>query len=707
MTKRGAVDTAPPIAKRIPYARSLHGKRWLDNYHWLRAEHWEHCIENPDELPSDIKDYLLAENNWFDQCMADTSDLQAALTNEMRARIIDLDQSLPDVIGPWCYIERYEAGDEHPRYYRYPKPHVTADCLTIEEESMQVLVDFNVQASGHEYYDPGDCEHSPQHGYLAWSEDTKGSERYQLRVRNLTTGSDEDTIKNIYSMAWASESVLFYTRLDDTLRPNRVYRHTVGAPVSEDVLVYEESDIRFHCSVWLSASAEYIFISSDMDDQSEVWFISTKDSSGTARVIQKRQEGIEYSVEHQGSCFFIMTNADDAYDFKIVTAPCASPQRENWNDWLIHRPGVMLLEFFTCKQWTIWLERTNALPRICFCKSSHHPCKPQILAFSEEAYALSLEPLAEYDTSEFRFSIETPSMPAQTWSFNMDSGKRTLLKQDVLPNGHDSRDYIVKRLYAPAMDDEQIPVTLIYRKSFTHDATAPCLLSAYGAYGDSMPASFDSNVLSLVDRGFVYAIAHVRGGQEKGRRWYDAARGIKKQNTFDDTIAVAQYLIATSHTGKQRIVLSGGSAGGLTVGAVINQCPDLWAGAVADVPFVDALNSLIDDTLPLTPGEWAQWGNPLESQKIFDAIRSWSPYDNISNRQYPPMLVTAGVSDPRVTYWEPAKWVARHRHIRDDKNLLLLRTNMGSGHFGITGRYASLEDDAISYAFAIKVTRQP
>ena len=359
MTNTKRPDNSPPIAKRIAHERTLHGESWIDHYHWLRAENWQDCIENPDELASDIKDYLLAENDWFKRCMADTLDLQTELLKEMRGRIIDLDQSLPDISGPWCYVERYEADDEYPRYYRYPKPATNCDEQTIDKRFMQLLIDFNLQASGYEYYDPGDYEHSPEHGFLAWSADTQGSERYQLRVRNLATGADEDEIHDIHSIAWASETVLFYTKIDDDLRPSRVYRHTLGTLASDDVLVYEETDARFYCTVWASASAKYIFINSDMDDQSEVWFIPSEDISAAARVIQGRQQGIEYSVEHQGNRFLIVTNADDAQDFKIVSVPCDSPQRENWVDCLAHRPGVMVLDFFVCKDWLLWLERTE------------------------------------------------------------------------------------------------------------------------------------------------------------------------------------------------------------------------------------------------------------------------------------------------------------------------------------------------------------
>lgn len=687
----------PPIARRVAHPRTLHGQTWIDHYHWLRADNWQECVDDPAALPDNISDYLHAENTWFDHCMASTASLQAKLVSEMRGRIQDVDQSLPDEEGSWCYQECYEQGDEYPRYFRYPRG--TAP----EDNSRQLLIDFNLEAALHDYFDQGDVEYSPAHSHLAWSADTNGSERYQLRIRNLTTGLDEDFIDDVYSVSWGNADFLFYTRVDADYRPSSVYRHYLGTSSDDDVLVFEEADKRFYCSVWTSLSGHYVFIGSDMNDQSEVWTISTADITAIPTVIEPRAENIEYSVEHQGDRFLILTNADNAEDFKIVTTKCSTPGRDNWIDWLAHRSGVMVLDLYAYKDWTMWLERENALPRICYCRSAEPSSKVIRLEFEQEAYALSLEPLMEFDQSVFRVSFESPSTPAKTYGFDMQDGSRILLKEDVLPGGHNSDDYVVQRVFAPAVDGESVPVTLLYHKNTAINGSAPCFLTAYGAYGSSVPADFSSSCLSLVDRGFVYAVAHVRGGQEKGRAWYDAARGICKQNTFDDVVAVARYLIDQTYTGEGQIILSGGSAGGLMVGAVINQTDELWAGAIADVPFVDALNTLIDETLPLTPGEWSQWGNPLDSRSAFDAIRNYSPYDNVQARPYPPMLVTAGVSDPRVTYWEPAKWVAQHRHVRSDEALLVFKTNMSSGHFGATGRYASLQDEAIEQAFALKV----
>lgn len=697
----------PPVANRIAHERQLHGVSWTDFYHWLRADNWQDCVDDPSVLPKPIKDYLNAENQWFEHVMSDTTDMQATLMAEMRGRIQDIEQFLPDEHGRWCYVERYEEGDEYPRYYRYAKDDSrVGNKLTdsnVNPSAMQLLINFNEEASRHEYFDSGSCIQSPDHAYLAWSADTQGSERYTLRLRNLMSGQDEDTIENLYEADWAGSQFIFYTQIDDNHRPSRVYRHRVGTESVDDVLVYEEKDPRFFCSVWTCSSEQYVFISADMNDQSEVWYIPMLDVTAMPVLIEARTEGIEYSVEHQGDRFLILTNADNAVDFKIVTAPCASPERANWTDWLPSRPGIMTLDVYASKNWIMWMERVEALPRICYCHVSESADACRRLDFEQEAYALSLDPLFEFDKDSFRFSFESPSTPAQTYLFDMPISTRTLLKEDVIPSGHNVGDYRVRRLSANALDGESIPVTLLYHGDTALDGSAPCLLTAYGAYGSSEPASFSSTRLSLVDRGFVFAIAHVRGGQEKGRAWYDAARGEHKHNTFDDVVCVAQHLIKQRFTGPERIVLSGASAGGLMVGAVLNQTEKLWAGAIADVPFVDALNTLIDESLPLTPGEWSQWGNPVSSIEAFYVIKGYSPYDNVLPRRYPHMMVTAGVSDPRVTYWEPAKWVAQHRHQRDDDNVLILKTHMNTGHFGVTGRYASLQDEVLEQAFALKV----
>ena len=679
-----------PTAQTRPVTRSAHGQTWVDDYDWLRAENWQACVRDPQQLPADIRHYLEAENAWYDEHMAATQALQQTLVDEMKSRMAPDDESVPLADGAWRYWHRYREGDEHPVYLRGAR----------DGDDEQMLLDLNEQAKGTEYFDVGDVDHSPDHRWLAWSADTNGSEYYRLAIRDLDTGQDVEFIDDVGSVTWGSSTTLFYSRVDEHHRPSRIYRHELGTDPANDVLVHDEPDPRFFCSVWTSRSQAFVFISINMNDQSEIRFIPTDQLLSEALTIEPRREGLEYDVEHQGDQFIILTNADSATDFKIVTTPVDTPGQAHWRDLVAHQPGRMVLSIAAYRDWLLWMEREDALPRLRF---AGHDGQSGSLAFEEQAYALSLRPELEYDAQTFRYGYESPATPSQVFSYDLVSGERSLLKTQRIPAGHDPADYRVARIQATSADGELVPVTLLHHRDTPIDGSAPCLLYGYGSYGATMPASFSIGRLSLVDRGFVHAIAHVRGGQEKGRAWYEAAKFGGKTRTFDDFIAAGQCLVSQGYTASGKIVIEGASAGGLLVGAVLNREPHLWGGAIADVPFVDMLNTILDDTLPLTPGEWSQWGNPIESRQAFDDIRSYSPYDNVQARAYPPMLVTAGVSDPRVTYWEAAKWVARHRALRDDENLLLLKTNMSSGHFGETGRYGRLADTARNQAFAIKV----
>ena len=679
-----------PLAGKRPTTATAHGVTLRDDFAWLRADNWQEAMRDPAKLPSDIADYLTAENGYYDAAMADTADLQTALIAEMRGRIKEDDTSVPRKNGAYAYVMRYSEGAEHPVYIRTPR----------NGGDEVVLLDVNAEAAAHEYFDLGAVAVSPDHGVLAWKADTTGSEFFALRLRDTTTGQDSATqIADVGSVAWANESTLFYVRVDAQHRPNKVFRHTIGSDPADDVLVYEEKDPRYFVGVSRLRSGAYVQIATGMNDENEVWVIPTATPDAQPALIAARTEGLEYEIDHQGDQFVILTNAGGAVDFKIVTAPTATPQRAHWVDRVPYRAGRMVIGLAAYRDWLIWVERENALPRICY-QGRSGPV--QSIAFDEEAYALGADPSAEYDTDMFRFTYSSPTTPSQVFDFDLSSGDRVLMKQVELPSGHDPADYVTRRIMAPSHDGALVPVTILHHATTLLDGTAPCLLYGYGSYGASMPAGFSANRLSLVDRGFIYAIAHVRGGEEKGRAWYEDAKFGRKVNTFHDFIGAAQSLIDEGYTGKGRIVAQGGSAGGLLVGAVVNMAPDLWAGIIADVPFVDVLTTILDDTLPLTPGEWSQWGNPIESRAAFDDIRAYSPYDNVTAQDYPAMLVTAGVSDPRVTYWEPAKWVAKLRTTKTDDNILLLKTNMTSGHFGKTGRFAALEDAARSYAFAIK-----
>ncbi|MGI9351982.1 MAG: S9 family peptidase [Rhizobiaceae bacterium] len=688
-TRFPSVEDAPSAEKRL-HITEFHNVTLTDDYFWLRASNWQEAMRDPDSLPEDIKEYLNAENLYYEKAMADTTGLQKDLIAEMRGRIKEDDSSVPVKYGPYAYSWKYVEGGEHPIRARTQR----------EGGKEEILLDVNKEAGGWEYFELGYVGEDPTHQLLAWSRDTSGAEYYALSFRDLKTGKDSETeLKDVGSVAWADNKTVFYSLVDENHRPSKIFRHTVGSTQSEDVLVYEEKDPRFYCGVGRSRSGDYIFLSTGMNDQDEVRFVPVSDATAGPVLVQARTEGLEYSVEHQGDRFLIPTNAGDAEDFKIVETAIDSPSMDNWKDFIPHKQGRMIVSLDAYRGWVIWMERENALPKICFLGENG---KTQTISMDEEAYSLGVSASPEFDTDIFRFTYSSPTTPGQVYDYDLGSGKRVLLKETEIPSGHNRTDYVTRRIMAISHDGREVPVTVLHHKNTVLDGTAPCLLYGYGSYGMSMPASFSTNRLSLVDRGFIYATAHVRGGQEKGRAWYEDAKFEKKPNTFNDFIAAAEQLIQTGFTQKGNIVIMGGSAGGLLVGACVNIAPDLFGGAIADVPFVDVLNTILDDSLPLTPGEWSQWGNPIESREAFDWIRGYSPYDNLEAKNYPAMLVTAGVSDPRVTYWEPAKWVAKLRTLKTDNNILMLRTNMSSGHFGKSGRFAALEDAARSYAFALK-----
>ena len=681
----------PPIANKQPRLQCHHDITTEDDYYWLRADNWQEAMREPDKLPDEIKSYLQAENAYFKTAMAETEPLQHTLINEMRGRIKEDESGVPDKCDEYAYNTRYDEGAEHPVMVRTPRDG--------GEETM--LLDGNIEAEGKAYFELGTTEVSPDHAHLAWTCDVNGSEYFTLSIRQLDKGTDLPyTLPDVESVAWGDEQTLFYTRVDKDHRPSRIFRHRLGSNPAQDVQVMKENDPRFFMSVDRLLSGEYVVLSTGMNDQDEHWLIPSDAVESPPQLIEKRQEGLEYSIEQQGDQFIILTNADNAEDFKIVSAPVAAPQKENWQDIIPHQSGRMILGIEAYQDWLIWIERENALPCI---KVRQKNGDTRAISFNEEAYALGLDASLEYTSQHLRFSYSSPTTPAQIFDYDLITGKRELRKETTIPSGHNPEDYITQRLLAESHDGELVPVTVLYHRNTSLEGSAPCLLYGYGSYGHSIPAAFSSNRLSLVDRGFVYAIAHVRGGQEKGRYWYDSAKLKDKPNSFKDFIAAGEYLAAHNFTARGNIVSQGGSAGGLLVGAAVNMQPDLFAGVIADVPFVDVLNTILDDSLPLTPGEWSQWGNPIESTDAYHWIASYSPYDNVTAQNYPAMLVTAGVSDPRVTYWEPAKWVARLRALKTDNHVLMLKTHMTSGHFGTTGRFAALEDIAQSYAFALKV----
>ncbi|MGQ0484369.1 MAG: S9 family peptidase [Hyphomicrobiales bacterium] len=685
----------PPRAERRPQLEIWHGYEKRDDYHWLKAANWREAMQDPSLLPSDIRAYLEAENTYHEAVMADTAGLQEKLFAEMKGRIKEDDSSVPAPDGPFAYYSSYVTGGQHPLFCRRPR-----DMSGPE----QLLLDGNELGRARDYFRFGAVAISPDHRFAAWSFDGNGSEFYELRVRDLASGLDQThVLQNTAGGAvWAADgNSFFYTLQDDNHRPLKTYRHVLGEPQSADLLVREENDAGMFTGVGRTNSRRFIVIDIHDHDTSENWIVDADKPGEIPRLVSPRVRGVEYEIEHWNDSFIIKTNLGDAEDYKIVTAPLADPSPVNWRELVPHRPGCFIAGFIVLKNWLVRLERENALPRIVV--RDMDSGEEHAIAFDEEAYSLGFGGMREYDTDILRFTYSSMTTPGQVFDYDMRKRSRSLRKMQEVPSGHDPADYVTRRIHAKAHDGEQVPVTLLYRRTTPLDGSAPLWLYGYGAYGISIPAGFDTNILSLADRGFIYAIAHIRGGQEKGRRWYKSGKLDKKTNTFRDFIACAGHLIAAGFTRKGAIVAQGGSAGGMLMGTAANMAPDLFRAIVAEVPFVDVLTTMLDETLPLTPPEWPEWGNPIKDKQAYEAIASYSPYERVEAKAYPHVLALGGLTDPRVTYWEPAKWVARLRELKTDQNLLLLKTHMGAGHGGASGRFDRLKEVAFVYAFGLKV----
>lgn len=687
-------DVTPPVAEKRPTATTYHNHTRMDDYAWLKDDNWQQVMHQPDVLKADIRAYLEAENAYTASWMRDTFGLQETLFKEMRARIKEDDSTVPDPDGDYAYYVRYVEGGQHPIFCRVP---------TAGQDTETILLDGDAEADGESYYKIGAVTHSSDHARLLYADDKNGSEIFTLHVRDLETGGNlDDSVTGTGGDAvWAEDSkTFFYTVLDDSHRPSKVMRHQLGSAAADDVLVYEETDPGFFVSLSKTESNRFIVIDVHDHETSEVHIIPASKPATAPRLVAPRRVGVEYSVSEHAGRLIILTNADGAEDFKIVTVAADNPGPENWHDLIEHKPGTLIVATQLFADYLVRLERVDALPRIVI--RNWQTEIEYTVRFEEEAYAIGLEGGYEYETRKLRFSYSSPTTPRQVIEFDMLSGTRTLLKQDEVPSGHNPADYITRRIQAVAADGELVPVTVLHRADMVIDGANPVLLYGYGSYGMSMPAGFQTARLSLVDRGFVFAIAHIRGGMEKGYGWYSAGKRDRKRNTFTDFIAAAEGLIAENLARPGNIAIHGGSAGGMLMGACANMRPDLWRCVVADVPFVDVLSTMCDTSLPLTPIEWPEWGNPIQDETAYRYILSYSPYDNVEAKDYPALLATAGLTDPRVTYWEPAKWVAKLRATKTDRNPLLLKTNMSAGHAGAAGRFDRLEELAFNYAFVLK-----
>lgn len=670
----------PPVAERISHAQTVHGHTLTDDYHWLR-----------DRDDPKVVEYLQAENQYTQALMAHTKPLQERLYEEMKGRIKETDLTVPVKIDDYYYYTRTFEGKQYRVHCR------KRGSLDSSEE---ILLDQNELAKGHDYFRVGVFAVSPSHRLLAYSTDTAGSEMFTLRIKDLESGKllSDEIPKTYYSVVWANDDrTVFYTTLDSAKRPYKVFKHTLGADPSTDQLVYHEPDEKYHVGVSKTRSRRFILLSSNSMVTHEVRFLDADRPAEEFKIIHPRQQGMEYSVEHHSDHFYMVTN-DQAKNFKLMTTPTAKPSKDNWTEVIAHRPTVKIDDVDAFQDHLVIYEREAGLRKMRV--QSLADGKEFYPPFPEPVYTFSAMDNEEFATSVIRFNYTSLITPPSVFDYDMKTRTRELMKQDEVLGGYDQSQYLSQRQSATAVDGTAIPISLVYKRGMVRNGASPMLLYGYGSYGASMDPRFSSNRLSLLDRGFIFAIAHIRGGGEMGRPWYEDGKLLNKKNTFTDFIACAEHLIAQEYTSPGRLAIQGGSAGGLLMGAVTNMRPDLFKAVVAQVPFVDVINTMLDASIPLAVIEYEEWGNPNDPA-YYDYMRSYSPYDNVEPKAYPNILITAGLNDPRVAYWEPAKWTAKLRSAKTNDNRLLMRTNMGAGHGGASGRYDYLKEIAFDYAFIL------
>lgn len=688
--------TSPPTAPRRPVRIEQLGHVRTDDYAWMKDENWQRVLRDPTVLREDIAVHLRAENDYATAMLRPTETLQADILAEMKGRLKPDEMSPPLPDGGWDYYARYAPGAEQPVHARRPRDAPDGEKVFGGE---QVLIDVDALARDHDYFVVADAQHSPDHKLFAYAEDAQGSEVYRIRVKDLDTGALLDHVveSSTGDFTFSPDSqYLFWTFRDDNGRPTRIYRRPARG--GADVLVYEEHDPGFFIGVGASASRAWITITCGDQETTETWLIPASDPTAAPRLVAAREKGVRYSMSHWQDRFIIRTNLGGATDFKLMQAPATDPSRTSWQEWVGHRPGHFIVHASAFRDHLVRVERFEANNVIVIMDRDGDTHR---IGVDEDAYLLGLDGCFEHDGVMLRYSYQSPTTPRQWFEYDMASRERLLLKTQEIPSGHDPALYRTARLHAAAADGAQVPITLLMRNDTPVDGTAPLLLYGYGSYGHAIQPNFSTRNLSLVDRGWIYAVAHVRGGSEKGWGWFLDGRGPRKPNSFTDFIACAEHLAATGHGAAGRIVAHGASAGGLLMGALANLRPDLFAGIVAQVPFVDMLNTMSDTSLPLTPPEWPEWGNPIEDEAAYALIAGYSPYDNIRPQPYPAILAMGGLSDPRVTYWEPAKWAAKLRETTTGDDPVLLRINMEAGHGGASGRFDSLKEAALIQAFAI------
>jgi oligopeptidase B len=677
-----AAPARPPAAPKRPRVLVAHGDERVDEWYWLRNR------ENPEVIA-----HIEAENAWAAAQLAPTEALQRRLFDEMVGRIQETDLSVPARKGDWWYLSRTVEGLQYGIWCRRK-----GDADGPEE----VVLDHNELAQGHDYLAVANTQVSPDADRLAYAVDHDGSERFTLRFRDLRTGEDlPDRVPGTYyGLAWAADgATVFYTKVDGSMRPYQLWRHAVGTPAADDVLVHQEDDERFFLGVGLTKSERYVVLGLESKVTAEAWVLDATTPEGDFRLVQPREQGVEYDVDHHGDRFLIVTNADGAENFKLVEAPVDDPGRHRWTDVVPHRTDVKLDGIEVFAGHLVLHERAGGVRRIAVRRIADGDT--HVIEQPEAVSTTTPDANLEFETTVVRFGYTSMVTPRSVYDYDMEARTRELMKQQPVLGGYDPADYETGRLWATAADGEQVPVSYAHKRGLAVDGTAPALVYGYGSYEISIDPTFSPFRLSLLDRGFVYALAHVRGGGEMGRRWYEDGKMLRKKNTFTDFVACAETLVAHGYAGPDRLVVRGGSAGGLLVGAVVNLRPDLFRAAIADVPFVDVLTTILDEDLPLTVTEWEEWGNPKADPEVYAYVKSYSPYDNVAAVDHPAVLALAGLNDPRVSYWEPAKWVQRLRDRGTGGARVLLKTEMGAGHGGPSGRYDSWREEALVYAFVL------
>ncbi len=677
-------SVAPPRAPRRPVELVAHGDVRVDDFFWLR--------ERDDPA---VVEYLTAENAHTTAATAGAAATREALFEELRSHVLETDMSAPTPWGPWAYYARTVEGQQYAIHCRRPRD-AAGPASDFTDGNETVLLDGNELAGDAEYFNIGDVAVSPDQNLIAYTVDFAGSERYELRVRDVASGADIDSVTDVYyGLAWSADNrTLFYVRPDEAMRPFQVWRHALGAPASDDVLVWQEDDERF--DVWLHStrSTEYIVFGADSRTTSEAYLVPTGDPASAPRVVVPRRDGVEYHVDHRGDDLLIWSNEDAATNFALFSAPVTDPSRSTWRTLLAHDPDVRIAQALAFAEFIVVYERADGLERLRVLPSG------AVIALPDPVYSVWPSANREYNATTFRYEYSSPVQPRSVYDFDVATGTSTLVRRQPVP-AYDPGEYIAEREWATARDGVRVPISIVRKRTTAVDGRAPLLLYGYGAYEASMDPIFDADVLPLLDRGWVYAIAHPRGGGELGRGWWDDGHLAAKMNTFTDFISCADHLAARGYADGARIAARGGSAGGLLMGAVTMLAPQRWWRVVAEVPFVDVLSTMSDPTIPLTIIEWEEWGNPADPDD-YAAMRAYSPYDNVQQGvRYPDLLVTGGLNDPRVQYWEPAKLVAKLRVLSPDTRVLL-KMEMGAGHHGASGRYDAWRDEAFVLAFLIE-----